>query len=215
MLGRIVGSVVEDLRTAYRKDPALHGPNAPEVLLYQGLWAVWTHRWAHELWRHNVPVLPRMMSQAARAVTGIEIHPGASIGRRFFIEHGQGVVIGESTEIGDDVMMCHGVTLGARGWWTDENGARRHPIIEDRVVLGSRCSVLGPVTIGHDSKVGAHALVIRDVPANAVVPATTREPVRLRPPGHRFDGPSRPVPQTGLTRRLPPTRTHLYSVKDS
>jgi serine O-acetyltransferase len=171
MFRRMVAAVIDDVRTAYRKDPALRGRNAAEVLLYQGLWAVWSHRCAHEMWRRGVPVLPRMMSQTARVLTGIEIHPGATIGRRFFVDHGMGVVIGESAMIGDDVMVYHGVTLGARGWWSDEKGAKRHPTIGDRVVLGSGCSVLGPVTVGDDSHIGSHALVVHDLPAHSTVTA--------------------------------------------
>ncbi|MGW4027038.1 serine O-acetyltransferase EpsC [Streptomyces sp. NPDC005009] len=164
---------LEDLRTACRKDPALHGARVVEVLLYPGLWAIWAHRLTHRLHRWGLPLLPRALSQLSRALTGIEIHPGAVIGRRCFIDHGMGVVIGETAVLGDDVMLYHRVTLGGTGWWTDAPAARRHPTIGDRVVLGVGASVLGPVRVGHDTLVGAHALVLRDVPAHSCVRAAS------------------------------------------
>jgi serine O-acetyltransferase len=183
-------TVIEDLRTACRRDAALFGVRVCEALLYQGLWALWAHRLAHRLYRWHVPFIPRLVSQFARALTGIEIHPGATIGRRFFIDHGAGVVIGETTVIGDDVTMYHHVTLGGRGWWRDAKGARRHPIVGDRVVLGVGATVLGPVHISNDARVGPHALVLRDIPAGArvdaprsvVVQATPAEPASAAVP---------------------------------
>jgi serine O-acetyltransferase len=163
--------MIEDLRTACRRDPALYGVRLPEVLLYPGLWAVWSHRVAHRLHRWRIPFLPRALSQLVRALTGIEIHPGAAIGRRLFIDHGAGVVIGETAVIGDDVTVYHQVTLGGRGWWRDPKGSRRHPHVGDRVVLGVSATVLGAVHIGDDARIGAHALVLRDVPAGARVDA--------------------------------------------
>ncbi|MFF0813537.1 serine O-acetyltransferase EpsC [Streptomyces albogriseolus] len=177
--------IFEDLRTSCRKDPALHGVHVVEVLLYPGPWAIWSHRIAHLLYRLGVPLLPRLLSQFARALTGIEIHPGAVIGRRVFIDHGMGVVIGETAVVGDDVMLYHRVTLGGTGWWTDPKGAKRHPTIGDRVVLGVGATVLGPVHVGHDTTIGAHALVLHDVPAHSRVhaaPATaTTRPHRTSP----------------------------------
>ncbi|MFD6907231.1 serine O-acetyltransferase EpsC [Streptomyces sp. NPDC060077] len=167
---------LEDLRTACRKDPALHGVHAVEVLLYPGLWAIWAHRLAHRLHRLGLPLLPRALSQFSRALTGIEIHPGAVIGRRCFIDHGMGVVIGETAVVGDDVMLYHRVTLGGTGWWTDIPAAGRHPTIGDRVVLGVGASVLGPVRVGHDALIGAHALVLHDVPAHSRVRAASTRP---------------------------------------
>jgi serine O-acetyltransferase len=161
----------DDLSVIFDKDPAARGP---EVLLYQGLHAVLLHRLAHALWVRGVPFIPRLISQLARLITGgIEIHPGARIGRRFFIDHGTGVVIGETAEIGDNVMLYHQVTLGATGWWKDmKSGVRkRHPTIEDDVVIGVGASILGPVTIGRGSKIGALALVLESVPANSTVVA--------------------------------------------
>ncbi|WP_416979794.1 serine O-acetyltransferase EpsC [Streptomyces sp. T028] len=163
--------IFEDLRTACRKDPALHGVHVVEVLLYPGLWAIWSHRVAHRLYQLGLPLLPRLLSQLSRALTGIEIHPGAVIGRRCFIDHGMGVVIGETAVLGDDVMLYHRVTLGGTGWWSDTKAAKRHPTVGDRVVLGVGATVLGPVHVGHDTLVGAHALVLRDVPAHSRVHA--------------------------------------------
>lgn len=182
--------LLEDLRTACRKDPALHGIHMAEVLLYPGLWAIWTHRIAHRLHRLGLPLLPRVLSQLSRALTGIEIHPGAVIGRRCFIDHGMGVVIGETAVLGDDVMLYHRVTLGGAGWWTDAKAAKRHPTVGDRVVLGVGASVLGPVRIGHDTLVGAHALVLRDVPAHSRVRAAATHHTTLpdfEPPASRKD----------------------------
>ncbi|GIJ23014.1 serine O-acetyltransferase EpsC [Micromonospora lutea] len=159
--------MIDDIRAAYRRDPALHGLHAVEVLLYPGLWAVWSHRVSHFLHRRGLPLLPRMLSQVTRFLTGIEIHPGAYIGRRLFIDHGNGVVIGETARVGDDVTMYHGVTLGGAGWWADAKGARRHPMIGDRVVLGVGASVLGRVHVGDDARISAHCLVLHDVPPGA------------------------------------------------
>ena len=160
----------DDIQVIFDKDPAAR--NVFEVLLYQSFHAILLHRLAHRLYQAGVPVLPRLISQIGRLVTGgIEIHPGAKIGRRFFIDHGSGVVIGETAEVGDDVMLYHQVTLGATGWWKDlKNGKkRRHPIVEDRVTIGVGASVLGPVTLGRDSKIGAMSLVVEDVPPKSVV----------------------------------------------
>ncbi|MEM4267244.1 MAG: serine O-acetyltransferase EpsC [Candidatus Woesearchaeota archaeon] len=162
----------ETLKTAYKKDPALKkGITTLEVILYQGVWAVWFHRIAHFLYKIKVPFFPRLISQISRGFTGIEIHPGAKIGKRFFIDHGMGVVIGETAEIGDDVMMYHGVTLGGHGWWADKKGQKRHPTIGNNVVLGVGCKILGPIKIGDNSKIGAGAIVIEDVPPNSTVVA--------------------------------------------
>ena len=157
------------VRAAYRKDPALRGSHVAEVVLYPGLWALWSHRLTSRLWRAGVPFLPRLISQVTRALTGIEIHPGATIGSRVFIDHGAGVVIGETAEIGDDVMMYHGVTLGGHGWWADRKGSKRHPTIGANVTLGVGAAVLGPVTIGENSRIGPYAVVIDDVPPNSII----------------------------------------------
>lgn len=157
------------LITAYKKDPALRGIKTIEVLLYPGVHAIWSHKVAHFLYALKVPLLPRLISQISRFLTGIEIHPGAKIGKRFFIDHGIGVVIGETAEIGDDVMMYHGVTLGGHGWWVDKKGSKRHPTIGNNVVLGVGCKILGPVKVGDNSKIGIGAIVIKDVPPNSTI----------------------------------------------
>ena len=160
----------------FEKDPACS--NIFEALLYQGLWAIFYHRIAHALYKAHIPFLPRLISQFARFITGgIEIHPGAKIGKRFFIDHGAGIVIGETTEIGNNVMLYHQVTLGATGWWRPGPGRRqkRHPTIEDDVTIGVGAAILGPITIGRGSKIGAMALVLESVPPNSVVAAKPAE----------------------------------------
>ncbi|HEV2458406.1 MAG TPA: serine O-acetyltransferase EpsC [Ktedonobacterales bacterium] len=161
----------------FEKDPA--ACNIFEVLTYQGLHAILWHRVAHQLYEWHVPLIPRLISQLARLLTGgIEIHPGARIGKRFFIDHGTGVVIGETAEIGDNVMLYHQVTLGATGWWKHRGDGRvkRHPTIEDNVTIGVGASILGPITIGHDSKIGAMALVVQSLPPRSIVVA---QPAKL------------------------------------
>jgi serine O-acetyltransferase len=156
----------------FEKDPAAR--NIFEVLTYQGLHAILLHRIAHALYRAHVPFIPRLISQFARFITaGIEIHPGAQIGKRFFIDHGTGVVIGETAQIGNNVMLYHQVTLGATGWWkyAGDGRVKRHPTIEDNVTIGVGASLLGPITIGHDSKIGAMALVLESLPPHSVVVA--------------------------------------------
>lgn len=162
----------DDIDVIFEKDPA--ACNIFEVLTYQGLHAVLWHRLSHALYQAGVPFLPRLISQFARIVTGgIEIHPGARIGKRFFIDHGTGVVIGETAEIGDNVMLYHQVTLGATGWWKHRGDGRvkRHPTIEANTTIGVGASILGPITIGHDSKIGAMALVVQSLPPHSVVVA--------------------------------------------
>ena len=162
----------EDIASARRLDPAAR--TWLEVFLsYSGLHAVWSHRFSHWLWRHRLKTPARLNSQAARFLTGIEIHPGARIGRRFFIDHGMGVVIGETAVVGDDVTLYHGVTLGGKSLGTE----KRHPTLENEVVVGAGAQVLGDITIGTRSVVGANAVVVHDVPADATavgIPATVR-----------------------------------------
>lgn len=155
----------EDLEAARRRDPAAR--SLVEVALgYPGVHALWIHRITHRMWHvAGLRLTARLVSQAARALTGIEIHPGAVIGRRLFIDHGMGVVIGETAEVGEDVVLFHGVTLGGRSM----SKGKRHPTVGDRVVIGAGAKVLGPITIGDDAQVGANAVVIRDVPPGAVV----------------------------------------------
>jgi serine O-acetyltransferase len=156
--------ITEDIKAALRQDPAAR--NWLEVLLtYPGLHAVWGYRIAHFLWNLKLKLLARIYSNWIRAVTGIEIHPAAKIGRRFFIDHGMGVVIGATAVVGDDVMIYHGVTLGAR---TNEAG-KRHPTIGNNVVVGAGAKVLGDISIGDSVKINANLVVTKSVPARTVV----------------------------------------------
>ena len=172
----LLGTLREDLQAARDRDPAAR--SALEVALaYPGVHALWFHRVAHRMWERGGPLrLPaRLLSQLARQVTGIEIHPGATIGRRFFIDHGMGVVIGETAEVGEDVVMFHGSTLGG----TSMSKGKRHPTVGDRVLIGAGAKVLGPITIGDDAKVGSNAVVVRDVQPGYVavgVAAKARRP---------------------------------------
>jgi len=154
----------EDIEAVKDRDPA--ATNTLEIILsYPGLHAIWMHRVAHYLHTHDVPLVPRLISMLARALTGVEIHQGAQIGKGFFIDHGMGVVIGETAEIGDNVTLFQGVTLGGTG---KEKG-KRHPTIEDNVVIAAGAKVLGPITVGESSKVGAQSVVLQDVPPNCTV----------------------------------------------
>src|SRR6478735_5568490 len=153
----------EEIDATLARDPAARS-RLEVVLCYPGFHALVFHRLAHWLWQRRWYLAGRFVSHFGRVLTGIEIHPGARIGRRLFIDHGAGVVIGETSVIGDDVTMYHRVTLGCRGWWRDPKGARRHPTVGDRVVLGVGATVLGPVHIGADARVGALALVCHDIP---------------------------------------------------
>ena len=157
-------TIQEDIRSVLERDPAAR--NALEVLLcYPGLHAIWAHRLSHKLWKGGFKLLARGISQLMRGLTGIEIHPGATIGHNFFIDHGMGVVIGETAEIGDHVTLYHGVTLGG----TSLNKVKRHPTIEDHVVIGAGAKVLGAITIGANSRIGANAVVVRSTPPDSVV----------------------------------------------
>jgi len=154
----------EDINSVFDRDPAAR--NVVEVLFcYPGLHAIWMHRVAHWFWTHGLLFLGRFTSQVSRFITGVEIHPGARIGRKFFIDHGMGVVIGETAEIGDNVTMYHGVTLGGVTW----DKVKRHPTIGDNVVIGSGAKVLGPFTVGANSKIGSNSVVVKEVPPNSSV----------------------------------------------
>ena len=158
------GTIREQLETIFHRDPA--AKSSLEIFLcYPGFHAILAHRLAHQLYKLEVPLLPRLLSQISRFFTGIEIHPGARIGRRFFIDHGMGVVIGETTEIGDDVLLYQGVTLGGTG---KEKG-KRHPTLGDGVVVGTGAKVLGNIRIGDHVKIGAGSVVVRPVPDDATV----------------------------------------------
>lgn len=162
----------EDLASARSKDPAARS-DVENAIVYSGLHAIWIHRVCHRLWKAERKGAARILAQFARFLTGIEIHPGATIGRRFFIDHGMGVVIGETTEIGDDVMLYHGVTLGGRSL----EKKKRHPTLGDGVTVGAGAKVLGPVVIGARTSIGANAVVVKDAPEDSVltgIPAKQR-----------------------------------------
>lgn len=160
----MIHQIREDIRGVFARDPAAR--NSWDVMtLYPGLHAVWMHRIANKLWRLRLKWLARLLSNIARWFTGIEIHPGATIGKRFFIDHGTGVVIGETAEIGDDCTLYHGVTLGGTTW----NAGKRHPTLGNRVVIGAGAKVLGPITLGDDVKVGSNSVVVKNVAAGDTV----------------------------------------------
>jgi serine O-acetyltransferase len=169
----LLSTLREDLQNARVHDPASRG-DVENALVYSGLHAIWSHRLAHRMWaKPRLRGPARVLMQLTRFLTGVEIHPGATIGRRFFIDHGMGVVIGETTEIGDDVMVYHGVTLGGRTL----QQVKRHPTIGNRVTIGAGAKVLGPLRIGDDSAIGANSVVTRDVPAESIatgIPAVVR-----------------------------------------
>lgn len=152
-----------DINAVFKRDPAAR--NIWEVLLYAGLHAIILHRIAHRLWNWNLKFAARFVSQFSRFITGIEIHPGAKIGKGFFIDHGMGVVIGETAEIGDDVLLYHGVTLGG----VSLEKKKRHPTLQNNVVVAAGAKVLGAITIGENAKIGANAVVLKDVPPNSTV----------------------------------------------
>jgi serine O-acetyltransferase len=176
-LSSTLAEMREDVDAAIDRDPAATS-RVELVLTSPGLHAIWIHRGAHALWGRRGGRLPaRLIAQAARFATGVEIHPGAKLGRRFFIDHGMGVVIGETAEVGDDVMIYHGVTLGGRSLAP----VKRHPTVGNRVTIGAGARVLGPVEIGDDVQIGANAVVVKDVPDGAIatgIPAVVRFPKR-------------------------------------
>jgi serine O-acetyltransferase len=154
----------DDIKAVFDRDPAAR--SVPEVIFcYPGLHALWFYRVAHWFWKQEFYFLGRFVSHLGRFFTGIEIHPGATIGKRFFIDHGMGVVIGETAEIGDNVTLYHGVTLGGVSW----EKVKRHPTLEDNVVIGSGAKILGPFTVGRDSKVGSNSVVVKEVPPHSTV----------------------------------------------
>ena len=168
-------AIREQFDTIFREDPA--AKSVVEIFFcYPGFHAILAHRLAHNLYRWNVPLIPRLISQISRFFTGIEIHPGATIGRRFFIDHGMGVVIGETTEIGDDVLLYQGVTLGGTG---NETG-KRHPTLGNHVVVGTGAKVLGNIRIGNHVRIGAGSVVVHPVPDNSTVVGVPGRVVRIR-----------------------------------
>jgi serine O-acetyltransferase len=183
-LARVVGEVRRDVAAAHARDPAARGAGSAEILTgWPGVQALLAHRVAHGLHGVGVPIVPRGMSLISRTLTGIEIHPAAQIGQGFFIDHGAGVVIGETAEIGDDVTLYQGVTLGGTGFAT----GKRHPTLEDNVTVGAGAKLLGAITVGHGAKIGANTVVIQDVPPNTTVVGNPGHPVRVE--GRRPEGP--------------------------
>ena len=170
----IIKYIREDLANARDHDPAARG-DVENAIVYSGLHAIWVHRLCHAMWERSWKGPARILAQLNRFFTGIEIHPGATIGRRFFIDHGMGIVIGETAEIGDGVMLYHGVTLGGQVL----TQTKRHPTIQDNVTVGAGAKILGDVHVGNNVKVGANSVVVKDVPTGAVatgIPAQYRFP---------------------------------------
>jgi serine O-acetyltransferase len=183
-LRRVLKEVSSDVASARERDPAARGIGTLEILTgWAGVQALLAHRVAHALWEAEVPLFPRTIAYATRSITGVEIHPAARIGSDFFIDHGSGVVIGETAEIGDRVTLYQGVTLGGTGFAR----GKRHPTLDDDVTVGSGAKLLGPVTVGRNAKVGANTVVIEDVPAHTTVVGNPGHPVRVE--GRPVEGP--------------------------
>src|SRR4051812_12943060 len=183
-LTRVARELRQDLAAAQDRDPAARTIGRGEILLtYGGVQALLAHRVAHALHETGVPVAPHAIAYVSRAATGVEIHPAANIGEAFFIDHGAGVVVGETAEVGDNVTLYQGVTLGGTGFAR----GKRHPTVEDDVTVGSGAKLLGPITVGHGAKIGANSVVIHDVPENSTVVGNPGHPVRVD--GRRPEGP--------------------------
>jgi serine O-acetyltransferase len=183
-LRRVLGEVRSDVAAARDRDPAARGVGTAEILTgWAGVQALLAHRLSHALHGAGVPLAPTAIAYATRAVTGVEIHPAARIGADFFIDHGSGVVIGETAEIGDRVTLYQGVTLGGTGFAR----GKRHPTVEDDVTIGSGAKLLGPITVGHGAKVGANTVVIEDVPPRSTVVGNPGHPVKVE--GRKVEGP--------------------------
>jgi serine O-acetyltransferase len=184
LVSRVAAEIKRDVSAAHTRDPAASGVSSFEILAtWPGVQALLAYRVAHALHEAGVPMIPRAIAAVARSLTGIEIHPAALIGGGLFIDHGMGVVIGETAEIGDDVTMYQGVTLGGTGFAT----GKRHPTVQDNVTIGSGAKLLGPINVGHGSKIGANTVVIHDVPPNSTVVGNPGHPVRVE--GRRPEGP--------------------------
>jgi serine O-acetyltransferase len=183
-LRRLAGEIRRDVAAAHERDPAARGVSSLEILAsWPGVHALLAHRVSHALHHAGVPLLPRLLATATRATTNIEIHPAAKIGDALFIDHGTGVVVGETAEIGDNVTLYQGVTLGGTGFAT----GKRHPTVEDNVTIGSGAKLLGPITVGHGAKIGANSVVITDVPPNSTVVGNPGHVVRVD--GRKVEGP--------------------------
>ena len=183
-LRRLAGEIRRDVAAAHERDPAARGVSSLEILAsWPGVHALLAHRVSHALHGAGVPLLPRLLATATRATTNIEIHPAAKVGDALFIDHGTGVVVGETAEIGDNVTLYQGVTLGGTGFAT----GKRHPTVEDNVTIGSGAKLLGPITVGHGAKIGANSVVITDVPPNSTVVGNPGHVVRVD--GRKLEGP--------------------------
>ena len=181
---RLVSEVRADVTAARDRDPAAQGVSSFEILTgWAGVQALLAHRLAHALLEAGVPIVPRLLAYLTRAVTGVEIHPAARIGREFFIDHGSGVVVGETAEIGERVTLYQGVTLGGTGF----QRGKRHPTLGDNDTVGSGAKLLGPIAVGDSAKVGANTVVVEDVPPGATVVGNPGHPVRLE--GRKLEGP--------------------------
>lgn len=184
MLRKLFAEIRADVAAARDRDPAAQGVSSFEILTsWAGVQALLAHRAAHALREAGVPLLPRAIAYLTRAVTGVEIHPAAEIGRRFFIDHGSGVVIGETASIGNCVTLYQGVTLGGTGF----QPGKRHPTLGDNITVGSGAKLLGPIAVGDGAKIGANTVVIEDVPPGATVVGNPGHPVRVE--GRRLEGP--------------------------
>ena len=201
-LTRVARELRQDLTAAQDRDPAARTMGRGEILLtYGGVQALLAHRVAHALHETGVPVAPHAIAYVSRAATGVEIHPAADIGEAFFIDHGAGVVVGETAEVGDNVTLYQGVTLGGTGFAR----GKRHPTVEDDVTVGSGAKLLGPITVGRGSKIGANSVVIHDVPENSTVVGNPGHPVRVdgeRPQGPDADWAHLPDPVADAIRSL-------------
>src|SRR5919199_5607650 len=199
---RVARELRQDLTAAQDRDPAARGIGRTEILLtYGGVQALLVHRVAHALHGSGLPLVPRALANWSKTITGVEIHPAARIGEALFIDHGAGVVIGETADIGDNVTLYQGVTLGGTGFAR----GKRHPTIEDDVVVGSGAKLLGPIRVGRGAKVGANSVVIHDVPANSTVVGNPGHPVRVdgkRPTGPDADWAHLPDPVADALKEL-------------
>jgi serine O-acetyltransferase len=204
-------AIKEQIDTVFERDPAAKS-RLEIILCYPGVHAILLHRIAHRLYKWDVPLLPRVISQFSRFLTGIEIHPGATIGRRFFIDHGSGVVIGETTEIGDDVLLYQGVTLGGTG---HEKG-KRHPTLGDHVVVGTGAKVLGNILIGNHAKIGAGSVVVRPAPDYSTVVGVPGHIVRSRNESGDLEHGKMPDPEgqaiEDLSRRVQELEAQLHAL---
>jgi serine O-acetyltransferase len=201
-LARVARELREDLTAAQERDPAARSVGRAEILLtYGGVQALLSHRVAHAMHDAGLPLAPRALANVTRVLTGVEIHPAARIGRSLFIDHGAGVVIGETAEIGDEVTLYQGVTLGGTGF----QRGKRHPSVGDDVVIGSGAKLLGPISVGDRAKIGANSVVIHDVPQNATVVGNPGHPVRVdgkRPSGPDADWAHLPDPVADALKAL-------------